>query len=109
MEYLLKTNVEMKPYNCKRYWIMNDIIRSPRITADSVDSALEKFSEVAKRNGVVISNTSLARKEPMYNNRDEQVGFVFTGSVDIDNFGKLTKQYVDVWVEVIELHNPFIN
>jgi len=109
MEYLLKTHVEMKPYNCKKYWVSSDIIRSPRLTANSVDGALKKFSDIAENNGVVISNTSLNRKEPMYNKRDEQIGFVFTGYIEIDNKGKLSKQYVDVWVEVLEIHNPFIN
>ena len=110
MEFIFKTETTMKPYNRKNWWIDGDIIRQVRIGAPCLEKALEKYAEIVNEHfGVSVSKNALLNKLPMYVNtvdgEEKQVGYVITGQTEFRNDEKYcwTKQYVDLWVEVLTI------
>ena len=103
MKFLFDVSTTMKVYNNKRYWIDKNIIPNMRIEASSISDAYEEFmNRVNNKTAVHISQNALRNPEPMYIDTQYgpiQVGVVFTGSTVLDD----TKQYIDIWVEVLTI------
>ena len=107
MRYTFHTTTTMKPYNNKKWWISDDIIRRKTIEAKNLSEALKKYQdEVMNKDYITISDTALKRKSPMFVDTDKgskQVGYVITGSTDFDDNGRgWVKQYIDLWVTITQ-------
>ena len=107
MRYTFDTTTTMKPYNNKKRWISDDIIRRKTIEAKNLSEALKKYQdEVMNKDYITISDTALKRKNPMLIDTVEgtqQVGYVITGSTDFDDNGRgWVKQYIDLWVTITQ-------
>ena len=113
-KYRFETTTTMKPHNNKNWWIDSGIIGKITVSADSLTSALKLYqNEVSTRFYIEISDNALKTKNPMYqdgpNGEAQQIGFVITGKTDFedrDNY-KYTTQYIDLWVTIFEIKNPF--
>lgn len=111
--YLFKTQTTMKPYNNKHYWIDSNYIGDYYIKANNVEEALINYVE--KVNNAyygVISKNALKNKQPMYidtNEGTKQVGYVITGSTDIDkgDYTGFTKQFIDLWIDIKKIEEAF--
>lgn len=99
----------MKEYNKKKWWIDSDYVREMRIEADNVLSAVKKYRENVEENYYIgISDNAIKTKEPMYidvENEPVQCGYIITAYTYFDNN---VKQFIDLWVEINTLNNPFI-
>ena len=107
MRYTFDTTTTMKPYNNKKWWISDDIIRRKTIEAKNLSEALKKYQdEVTNKDYITISDTALKRKNPMFVDTDKgakQVGYVITASTDFDDNGRgWVKQYIDLWVTITQ-------
>lgn len=110
--YLFVPSTTMKPYNLKRYWVDKCIIPTVRITATTLESALEKFSETTKKHGITISNNAMRVKQTMFEDdpttgEPRQVGYVITGAMDVHEGAKCTMQYVDIWLRIDMITSVF--
>ena len=66
MEYIIKTSTCMKPYNCKKWWIMRDYIKEIIVEAGSSKEALEKWrEEVTSDYCVEITPHGMKDKQPI--------------------------------------------
>ncbi len=105
--YIFKTTATMKEYNCRKWWIAEDVVTEKRINAESLKAALDQFAAmVEEKHYITISRNALSNKSPMYIDgaagEPVQVGFVITGKTDFqDDFGRWRGQYIDLWVEVL--------
>lgn len=112
-KYRFETTTTVKEYAQKKWWIDSGIVRPVTVQAASVADALKQYKQiVGDRHYVSISNNALSSKSPMYVDYADgsvaQVGYVITGATDFDNgYGKTVKQYVDLWVTITEVVNPF--
>ena len=104
----------MKPYNCKKWWIDQNVVREISVTAESVKEALEKYREIVKeRDYIEISQNAIMHADPMFQDRKNgeavQVGYVITGKTDFEDREryKWSTQYIDLWVTVLTVNNPF--
>lgn len=109
--YIFKTVVTMKEYNRDKWWIDADIIKDTRITAYTIKDALTLYAEHAAKNYITITKNALKTKSAMYKDTNAgavQIGYVITGSTDFekDNYQGWCKQYIDLWVEVLEINVP---
>jgi uncharacterized protein YydD (DUF2326 family) len=113
-KYLFKTTATMKEYNNKKWWIDSGIIREITINAENIEKAIEQYREkVIERDYINISKNALKNKAPMYidsaNGETTQCGYVITASSEFDNDGRgWIKQYIDLWVTINIIVNPFI-
>lgn len=113
MLYQFKTAATMKPYNNKKWWIDSGIIREVTTEAATMGEALKKYQEAVKEQYYIdISDNAIKNKCPMYRDTKTgeavQVGFVLTASTDFDNDRRgWVKQYIDLWVTVQTVANPF--
>lgn len=106
MKFLFKTATTMKPYNNKKWWIDKDVMPEAYINADSLKEALTKYQKRAEENGITISNSALRTAKPMYVDSDgetKQVGLVITASTDFSNSCTYSKQYIELWTEILTL------
>ena len=110
MKYIFKTNVTMKEYNYKNWWIDNDVIPEYCVNAESLNKALESFVKFAYDKAyITVSRNALRNKNKMYidlkDGTSKQIGYVITGSTDFqkENYSGWSKQYVDLWIEVITI------
>lgn len=74
--------------------------------ADSLKEALTKYQKRAEENGITISNSALKTAEPMYVDSDgetKQVGLVITASTDFSNSCTYSKQYIELWTEILTI------
>lgn len=113
MLYQFKTTATMKPYNYKKWWIDSNIVREITVEADTITAAVKEYQkEVHDRFYIDISDNAIKTKSPMYidtkTGEPVEVGFVITASADFDNnhLGWV-KQFIDLWVEVNIISNPF--
>jgi hypothetical protein len=103
----------MKEYNRRKWWIDSDIIREIRVDADNIRAALEKYREIVQeRDYISISNRAIKYPNAMYQDTPSgdavQVGYVITAKSDFDNNGRgWVEQYIDLWVSVHVISNPF--
>ena len=113
MKYLFQTSATMKEYNNKKWWIDSDIIKDITINAESLNYALLKYQEFCdERHGVSISANAIKNKEPIYIDTEtgaEQCGYILTAKTDFcdDNNYKWTAQYIDLWINISIVQNPF--
>ena len=113
MKFLFKTTATMKEYNARKWWIQSDIIREIRVDADTIREALMKYREIVQeRDYISISNHAIKNPNPMYQDTPDggalQVGYVITAKSDFDNNGRgWVEQYIDLWVSVHIVSNPF--
>lgn len=112
--YLFNTTATMKDYNCEKWWIDSKIIGDLRIDANNLKDALKEYQNIVKDRCIEISDNAIKNKNPMYidNKAGEtiQTGYVITGKTefeDRDNY-KWSKQYIDLWVKIDVIENPFI-
>ena len=108
MEFIYKTEVTMKPYNRKNWWIDSGIVRDVRIYAVNLEAALKEYAAIVKEKYCVeISDNALKNKQPMYVDTkygEKQVGYVITGRTEFDDGNyHWSKQYIDLWVEVLSI------
>lgn len=111
--YRFETTTTMKPYNCKKWWIASDMVRSIEVQADSVTEALNLWRNIVQeRDYIEISRNAIRNKQPMYidykDGRTEQVGYVITGKTDFDkgDYTGYTKQYIELWVHITVVTVP---
>lgn len=110
-KYLFKTSVCMKPYNRDKWWVIDTLIPQELIQAKSLDDALKRYQKITDdKHSVVISDNALKTKEPMYIDicgETRQVGYVITASTEFfdDKSNKYSKQYIELWVEVLTIVN----
>ena len=110
--YIFKTSTTMKPYNNDKYWIMNDVIQEKRIKAGNILEALKQYQTRVKNDDhIIISDTAIKNREPMYYDSKEgetiQDGYVLTALTEFQtDSGKWKKQYIDLWVEILEIDYP---
>lgn len=113
MLYQFKTTATMKPYNNKNWWIDSDIVKEITIEAETITAALKEYQEeVRDRFYIDISDNAIKTKSPMYMDTETgepvQVGFVITASTDFNNnYHGWVKQFIDLWVNVNIISNPF--
>ena len=109
-QYLFKTSLGMKYYNCKKWWIDNRLVRDEIIEGESVNGALSEYVKMLdEKYSIDVSKTALKNKEKMYrdfkNGESRQVGYVLTGSTEFDcDRIKWVKQYIEIWVEIFEIN-----
>lgn len=106
INYVFETSVTMKDYNKDKWWIDRDIVGPFHAAANNVEEALGEYVEYVNNDcHINISNNAIKDKGNLYvdrNNTVVQVGYVITGSADFqDDLGGWSKQYVDLWIEVI--------
>lgn len=114
-KYRFDTTATMKEYNSQKWWIDSGIIRPVIVTAETLAAALEKYRESVERYGVNISKNAIATKSEMYQDTAAgeavQCGYVITGSTEFSDDSRhgwpWVKQYIDLWVTVSVLVNPF--
>ena len=107
MRYTFDTTTTMKPYNNKKWYICDDIVRRKTIVAKNLSEALKKYQDaVMNKDHITISDTALKRKSPMFVDTDKgakQVGYVITASTDFDDNGRgWVKQYIELWVTITQ-------
>jgi len=110
--FLFQTKVFMKDSN---YWIVRDLITPKSIKAKDVTEALMVYAETVKNDHYVeISKTALTKgKQPMFQDYKDaptrQVGYVITGFSEIQKRDNTwVKKAVELWIEILEVNNPFI-
>ena len=113
MKYQFETSASMKEYNNKNWWIDSGIVRKITVDADSIGDALEKYRDIVQNQYYInISKSALKNKSPMYRDTADggamQCGYVITGSTDFNDDNRAwVKQYIDLWVTVHIIVNPF--
>lgn len=108
MNYIFRTQTTMKEYNHKKWYIDSDIISEKRISADSVENALEIYREqVEEEHYISISKNAIKNKSEMFVDMPDgdakQVGYVITGKTEFDkgDYTGYSTQYVDLWVTIL--------
>lgn len=108
------TTTTMKEYNCKKWWIDGGIVLPITIAAETLSDALEKYRESVERYGVTVSKNALANKNAMYQDTASgtavQCGYVITGAAEFEDQRhgwRFVKQYIDLWVNISIVANPF--
>lgn len=105
--YILKTTTTMKPHNNKKWWIDPGIVREIRVSAENARDALNQYREILEEKYYIsISDNALRNKSEMYvdtkGGGPRQIGYVVTGQMEFEtNDYKWSKQYIDLWVEII--------
>lgn len=111
-EYVFKTSLYMKEYNCNKYFIMVDYVRNITIKAQNVNEALnEYYNKLENDYSITISKNARNHKEPIYNINDEQIGYSFTGKTGFEDrhYNMLyTEQYIEVRAFISKQLNAFI-
>ena len=114
MKFQFTTSATMKPHNSKKWWIDSGIIRPVTIQAENINDALKQYQTIVKdRFYVDVSDNAIKHKNKMYidtkNGETIQTGYVITGSTEFeqDNPHKWITQYIDLWVTINILTNPF--
>ena len=112
-QYIFKTVTTMKEYNNSKWWIDSNIITEKTILAENLDDALLQYKNlVEEKHYISISGNALKHKNPMYidtkTGETKQVGYVITASTEFQyNNTEWKKQYIDLWVSVSVVLNPF--
>ena len=113
--YLFSTTCTMKPYNCEKWYIMSDFVKSIKVKAENIKNALEYYREILdEKYFISISDHAMKHKEAMYvdraSNNPIQTGYVLTGKTGFESRSDnvpYTEQYIEVWVTINTIENPF--
>ena len=106
--YVFNTTTTMKPYNHKKWYIMDDIVKTFETTAETLTEALKDFQKYVEESAyITISNNALRTKSPMYRDTKsgtKQVGYVITGKTEFEDTDRRRwiDQYIDLWVDISE-------
>lgn len=108
MNYIIKTKVTMKDYNCAKWSIDSGIVPEMRINADTVGRALSVYRERVNGHGIVsVSDNAIKNKTGMFVDMPDgsvkQVGYVITGKAEFDkgDYSGCSTQYIDLWVTIL--------
>ena len=108
-KYLFQTKTTMKEYNDKKWWIASDVVTDKYIKAENINKALEVYRKLVKEDSYIeISDNAMKNKNNMYVDTvdgTKQVGYVITASTEFEdevNY-KWTKQYIDLWVNIMTI------
>ncbi|GAA0082917.1 hypothetical protein [Clostridium sp. CTA-6] len=109
--YLFTTVTTIKD---DKYWIDEDFIKKAYIQSENIEKALINYVENhCKECYIDITKNALKNKKPMYrdiDNKSVQVGYVITASTELENSErKWVKKYIELWIEIEEIKNPFNN
>lgn len=114
MKYQFMTTTTMKAYNNNKYWIDAGIIPCINVKADTVNNALNEYADIVNNKyGVDISQNALKHANCMYvdddNGSPKQTGYVITASCLFDkgDYTGYSKQFVDLWIEVMGIVDVF--
>lgn len=111
MRYLFTTETTMKPYNYKKWWIDRNVVKEMRIHADSLSEAIKEYARRCNNDHCIeISKSALKNKQKMYRDTAdgaEQVGYVITGKTIFDSGNGWSDQYIELWVEIMQLSSCF--
>lgn len=103
MKYIFKTICTMKPYNREKYWIERNCVKDKIIEADNLSEAIKVYAEQLDENDFIcVSKTAIKQKSNMYIGDNKMIGYVFTGSTEMDG----VKQYIQLWTEIMEVNYP---
>lgn len=112
MKFLFNTTATMKEYNRKKWWIDAKIIPNITIEADTIKEALKTYQKIVlEKHCITISDNAINKKNNMYKDTQhgpQQTGFVITGKAVFENNYKWTAQYIDLWVDIKIIKNPFV-
>ena len=111
MEYIIKTDACMKPYNREKWWIDRKYIKDICVEAPDAEAAIKEWrDEVINDYCVEISAHAIKVKQPMFRDckdgTTKQVGWVITARTEFqtDDYNKpWVKQFIDLWVEIITI------
>lgn len=111
--YLFKTNTYVKPMDSGKWWIDNDLIPDMYIKAENLNKALKEYQQKIDNHGVTISDHAIKNKTPMFIDDSAgnpvQIGYIIVGkTIFPDDKGKWIDKYIDLWIEIQEIYNPFI-
>ena len=110
MTYLFRTVTTMKQHNKNKWYIDSDIIKDIEINAGSLNEALKKYADIVQDKFYInISKSAIKNRAGMYcdtANGTIQTGYVITGSTDFENNYKWIKQYINLWIEVLNISYP---
>lgn len=103
--YIFETTTAMKPYNCKKYWIADDIVPIYKSSSEGIQDALRDFAVFASDYGITISRNALKHPHKMYHDTPagdpEVCGVVLTASTEFDtDYVGYTKQFIDLWINI---------
>lgn len=114
--YLFRTACEMKHYNCDKWYIMRDYVKNIIINSESIKNALEQYRKILNdKYCISVSDNAMKRKEPIYGDESEtgcaiQTGYILTGKTGFESRSyniPYTEQYIEVWVTINTIANPF--
>ena len=111
--YQFRTTATMKEYNHEKWWIASDVVRDIQVQAETIRDALKEYQRtVQERDYISISDHAIKNPAPMYRDTKSgesvQVGYVITAKTDFDdNRRRRVTQYIDLWVTIHEIKNPF--
>lgn len=109
-KYLFKTATTIKDDN---YWINDDYVKKAYIEANNIDEGLEKYINFSCEECFIeVSKNAIKTKNPMYRELKDgnsiQVGYVLTASTEIQRSDYIwVKKYIELWIEIEEVINPF--
>lgn len=112
--YLFVTNTTVKPIDKGKWWIDHKLVGNMYIQVNNLHDALKEYQKrIEEDYAVTISNNALKNKSPMFIDNENgdpiQIGYVITGKTPFHKNGEgWIDKYIDLWVEIQEINNPFI-
>lgn len=115
-KYLFETITTLKPADAGKWWIDYDYIKRYTIAANSPADALKEYAEKVNNDYYnIISKNAIKNSQPQYiddeNGDAIQTGYVITAKTCFDrgNYNGYVNKYIDLWITVSEIINPFTN
>lgn len=110
--YLFRTEARISPRHKNKYWIAENYVpKHIYIKAKTINNALKEYiNEINESvySDVYVSKSAIQHKDKIYidgvNGVPEQVGYKITARTNIDD----KRVYLELWADVLELKNPFI-
>lgn len=95
----------------KNYYHDSRFIETVYIESTNMDTALKGFLKILEEEYYInVSDNALKNKKNMYIGDCVQVGYVITTSTYMENGdGRQVKKYMDLWLNIKTIDNPFIN
>ena len=114
--YIFKTTCTMKPYNYKKWFIMRDFVKDIIIESESIKKALNEYRTILDDEySISVSDNAIRHKQPIYMDDSKtgcaiQTGYMLTGKTGFESRSDnvpYTEQYIEVWVTINRIENPF--